>query len=316
MADRVAAPAARRAVLAAGSLAPDYDAIEAAILNIGGWMDAYVDAALPDAGEPARPRARTIVGNWVHGLPSSATPGPEPRRAPRAGAVLRPLAEGHRERRRRGARGHLVRARVRRAGAVPGRRCRAAGGRRAPTRIRRSSDRDWRLRGRSAAPRGRPSSAGRGGATTAGGRDARCRPIPPPADGRDARLRCRGAPAGRRTGSRATCARTRRSARPTPPRRSTTRSRSSACPRSCSTCRRPAPVATVVVRLTDVAPDGTSAQVSAGILNLTHRTVARPPGAAGAGTGRGRSASRCGRPATGSCPAIASGSPSPRPRGR
>jgi hypothetical protein len=32
-----------------------------------------------------------------------------------------------------------------------------------------------------------------------------------------------------------------------------------------------APVAHVVVRLTDVAPDGTSAWVSAGILNLTHR---------------------------------------------
>jgi uncharacterized protein len=32
-----------------------------------------------------------------------------------------------------------------------------------------------------------------------------------------------------------------------------------------------APVATAVVRLTDVARDGTSAQVSAGILNLTHR---------------------------------------------
>jgi hypothetical protein len=35
---------------------------------------------------------------------------------------------------------------------------------------------------------------------------------------------------------------------------------------SCS-----APVAHVVVRLTDVAPDGTSSQVTAGILNLTHR---------------------------------------------
>ena len=32
-----------------------------------------------------------------------------------------------------------------------------------------------------------------------------------------------------------------------------------------------APVATAVVRLSDVAPDGTSAQVTAGILNLTHR---------------------------------------------
>ena len=36
-----------------------------------------------------------------------------------------------------------------------------------------------------------------------------------------------------------------------------------------------APVATAVVRLADVAPDGTSAQVSAGILNLTHRRLAR-----------------------------------------
>ena len=32
-----------------------------------------------------------------------------------------------------------------------------------------------------------------------------------------------------------------------------------------------APVAYVVVRLTDVAPDGTSSHVTTGILNLTHR---------------------------------------------
>ena len=38
-----------------------------------------------------------------------------------------------------------------------------------------------------------------------------------------------------------------------------------------------APIATAVIRLSDVAPDGTSAQVSAGILNLTHRrSHARP----------------------------------------
>ena len=29
-----------------GSLAPDYDAIEAAIFSIGGWMDEYVDPVL------------------------------------------------------------------------------------------------------------------------------------------------------------------------------------------------------------------------------------------------------------------------------
>lgn len=58
-----------------GSLAPDYDEIEAAILNIGGWMDSYVDAAFRMQAACAAP-SRTIVGNWVHGLPSSATPGP------------------------------------------------------------------------------------------------------------------------------------------------------------------------------------------------------------------------------------------------
>ncbi len=58
-----------------GSLAPDYDAIEAAILHVGGWMDSYVDAALRMQAARST-RSRTIVGNWVHGLPSSATPGP------------------------------------------------------------------------------------------------------------------------------------------------------------------------------------------------------------------------------------------------
>jgi len=58
-----------------GSLAPDHDAIEAAILNVGGWMDSYVDAALRMQAACTAP-SRTIVGNWVHGLPASATPGP------------------------------------------------------------------------------------------------------------------------------------------------------------------------------------------------------------------------------------------------
>ena len=58
-----------------GSLAPDYDAIEAAILQFGGWMDSYVDAGLRMQAGCAAP-IRTVVGSWVHGLPSSATPGP------------------------------------------------------------------------------------------------------------------------------------------------------------------------------------------------------------------------------------------------
>ena len=77
-----------------------------------------------------------------------------------------------------------------------------------------------------------------------------------------------------------------------------------------------APVATAVVRLMDVAPDGTSAQVTAGILNLTHRDSHASPTAARAGRGPSASASRCGRPPTGSCPGIASASASRRRTGR
>ena len=49
------------------------------------------------------------------------------------------------------------------------------------------------------------------------------------------------------------------------------------------------PIATAVVRLSDVAPDGTVAQVSAGILNLTHRTATIRPS-------RSSRADRGGRP--------------------
>jgi uncharacterized protein len=58
-----------------GSLAPEYDAIDAAILSFGGWMDAYVDAAFRMQASCTAP-TRAIVGNWVHGLPTDATPGP------------------------------------------------------------------------------------------------------------------------------------------------------------------------------------------------------------------------------------------------
>ena len=60
-----------------GSLAPDYDRIEAAILGIGGWMDSYVDPAfrMQERCTAAADR-RLIVGPWGHGLPDSAEPGP------------------------------------------------------------------------------------------------------------------------------------------------------------------------------------------------------------------------------------------------
>jgi putative CocE/NonD family hydrolase len=58
-----------------GSLAPDYGAIEAAILQVGGWTDSYVDPVFRMHEQCTAPR-RSIVGNWVHGLPDSAYPGP------------------------------------------------------------------------------------------------------------------------------------------------------------------------------------------------------------------------------------------------
>jgi putative CocE/NonD family hydrolase len=60
-----------------GSLAPDYERVEAAILQLGGWMDEYVDAALRIQARCVNAAGRrTIVGPWVHGLPDHAYPGP------------------------------------------------------------------------------------------------------------------------------------------------------------------------------------------------------------------------------------------------
>jgi putative CocE/NonD family hydrolase len=60
-----------------GSLAPDYGRIEAAVLQVGGWMDEYVDAALRIQAKCANAAGlRTIVGPWVHGNAHSAYPGP------------------------------------------------------------------------------------------------------------------------------------------------------------------------------------------------------------------------------------------------
>ncbi|MGZ9276169.1 MAG: CocE/NonD family hydrolase, partial [Candidatus Limnocylindrales bacterium] len=58
-----------------GSLTPDYDAIEAAIFNIGGWQDSYVDPAFRMQARCTAP-SHTLIGNWVHSWPHDATPGP------------------------------------------------------------------------------------------------------------------------------------------------------------------------------------------------------------------------------------------------
>jgi uncharacterized protein len=60
-----------------GSLAPDHGRIEAAVLQIGSWMDEYVDAAIRMQARCVNAVGRrAIVGPWVHGLPHRAYPGP------------------------------------------------------------------------------------------------------------------------------------------------------------------------------------------------------------------------------------------------
>lgn len=58
-----------------GSLAPDYERIECAIFSIGGWADSYVDAALRMQQRCTAPR-KTLVGPWIHSTPDSAYPAP------------------------------------------------------------------------------------------------------------------------------------------------------------------------------------------------------------------------------------------------
>lgn len=58
-----------------GSLAPEYDRIEAAILMFGGWMDSYVDPVFRMLERCTAPR-RAIVGNWSHEFPDDGYPGP------------------------------------------------------------------------------------------------------------------------------------------------------------------------------------------------------------------------------------------------
>jgi putative CocE/NonD family hydrolase len=59
-----------------GSLAPDYDAIECPMFQVAGWSDAYVDPAFRMQERCVNSARRTLVGNWVHSFPDDAYPGP------------------------------------------------------------------------------------------------------------------------------------------------------------------------------------------------------------------------------------------------
>ncbi len=60
-----------------GSLAPDYSRIKCAIFNIGGWMDEYVNSVLRMQERCTQAAGvKGLIGNWVHSYPDSAYPGP------------------------------------------------------------------------------------------------------------------------------------------------------------------------------------------------------------------------------------------------
>ena len=184
---RVAPPAARRPVLAAGLARPRLRRDRR-----GGAQRRRLDGFVrrrgaPDAGRAAGRRRGRSSATGSTGCPSSATPGPNLDELHEIVRFFDRWLKGLAERGRRGTGGHLVRARVRRARAVPGRLAGALAGGRRPTRIRRSQP----GRGRSPAARCRSSGRLRRRRRTPSAGVDRYRHR---ADGRDAR----GAVVGRR----------------------------------------------------------------------------------------------------------------------
>lgn len=59
-----------------GSLAPRYDRIKCAIFHIGGWMDGYTNPVLRMQESCVNAPRKCLIGNWVHAYPDSAYPGP------------------------------------------------------------------------------------------------------------------------------------------------------------------------------------------------------------------------------------------------
>lgn len=59
-----------------GSLTPDYERIACALFSIGGWHDGYTNAALRMHEKCVNAPRKTLIGNWVHSLPDHAYPGP------------------------------------------------------------------------------------------------------------------------------------------------------------------------------------------------------------------------------------------------
>jgi putative CocE/NonD family hydrolase len=59
-----------------GSLNPEYEKITCALYSIGGWMDSYVNAAVRMHEKCINAPRKCLIGNWNHQMPDYATPGP------------------------------------------------------------------------------------------------------------------------------------------------------------------------------------------------------------------------------------------------
>jgi hypothetical protein len=59
-----------------GSLAPDYDRITCAIFHIGGWADGYTNPVLRMQEKCVNAPRKALIGPWIHSTPDTAYPGP------------------------------------------------------------------------------------------------------------------------------------------------------------------------------------------------------------------------------------------------
>jgi predicted acyl esterase len=59
-----------------GSLAPGYERVDCAIFHIGGWADGYTNAVLRMQEKCVNAPRKALIGPWIHSLPDSAYPAP------------------------------------------------------------------------------------------------------------------------------------------------------------------------------------------------------------------------------------------------
>lgn len=59
-----------------GSLAPDYERLTTPMFLIGGWMDGYTNPVFRMMAQCVNAPRKALVGNWTHTLPDSGYPGP------------------------------------------------------------------------------------------------------------------------------------------------------------------------------------------------------------------------------------------------